>query len=332
MEGNRTTYICGICRTSPDQLSHHTAHLNSKAHKDKKIICEYEMRRYFSEFLFLVDKDYWNVYLQDEFLAEKMVEKEDGSVDITPFEEWVKLQEYYVEKKYNLQNRFNKKDITDMSSWLNWWLNKYTEKTLKCCNYEDKIDRILFLDWKIKYLIKEAETIQKTARSSSSKYFDSEIIRKIDNDEISESELIDKFRNEVCLSEEESCPHIVIEGNPNTTVNRHKKCNVNNINLSYLIYSKFKNKFSLKDVEVETIILGKSTKNKKTLWIIKGKGATDDGHREVFSIIKKYVIDLLSNISSLEEKQIKKIRKDFIHSGACVYRVKDLFAESVGSD
>ena len=34
---NRTTYICGICNTNPDQLSHHNAHINSTTHKEKKL-------------------------------------------------------------------------------------------------------------------------------------------------------------------------------------------------------------------------------------------------------------------------------------------------------
>ncbi len=328
--GNRTTYICGICRTSPDQLSHHTAHLNSKSHKDKKVICEYEMRRYINEFLFLVDKDYCDMYLQEEFLAEKRIVLE-GAVDVTPFHEWVKLKEYYVEMKYNLQNRFNKKDITDMPSWLNWWLNKYTEKTQKCCNYDDKMDRILFLDWKIQYLIKEAETIQKTARSSSSKilnHFDSEIIRKIDNDEISESELLDKFINEICLCDGDNCPHFIADETKKNTAKRCKIVNINNINLSYLVYLKFKNNFVLKEVEVETIMLGKTTKGRKCLWLVKGSGAVNHGPSDVFDIIKKYIDDLLHNIPSIEKDKLKRIRKDFVKSGGCLYRVKDLFAES----
>jgi hypothetical protein len=313
--GNRTTYICGICRTTPDQLSHHTAHINSKMHKDKRIICEYHIRRYVIEFLFLVDKEYWNVYLQNEYLAERM-NLPEGIANTTLFENWIIEKSYSIEKKYHLQN----------NNTLEWWLNKYKEETRKCCCYEDKIDRILFLDWKIQYLIKEAETIQQTKRiSSTSNYFDSEIVSKIDNDEISESQLIDKFINEICLCEGENCPHIVIEGNPNTTLNRHKKCNINNINLTYLIYAKFKNKFILKDVDVETIILGKTKKGVKKMWFIRGSGSTDDEHRQVFSSIKNYVADLLSNISSLEQDQIKKIRKDFINSGACLYRIKDLF-------
>ena len=57
---NKTSYICGICNTKPEQLSHHNAHLNSIAHSEKKIICEYNIRRYIVEFLFLVDNEYWN--------------------------------------------------------------------------------------------------------------------------------------------------------------------------------------------------------------------------------------------------------------------------------
>ena len=58
---NRTTYICGICNTKPEQLSHHKAHLKSISHSEQKIICEYNIRRYVLDFRPLIDNDYCNI-------------------------------------------------------------------------------------------------------------------------------------------------------------------------------------------------------------------------------------------------------------------------------
>ena len=33
-------YICQICNTTPDQISHHKSHLDSQKHKDKREILE----------------------------------------------------------------------------------------------------------------------------------------------------------------------------------------------------------------------------------------------------------------------------------------------------
>ena len=32
------TYSCGICKTTPDQISHHKSHIKTQKHKDKKEI------------------------------------------------------------------------------------------------------------------------------------------------------------------------------------------------------------------------------------------------------------------------------------------------------
>jgi hypothetical protein len=334
---NRTTYICGICNTKPDQLSHHTAHLNSIAHSEKTTICEYNIRRYIVEFLFLVDNEYWNIYLKDEYDADKILNV-SGDNEFPAFEDWIIKKSYSIEKNYNLKN------ISDQ----NFWMNKYNEETGKCCDYEDKIDRILFLDWKIKYLIKEAETIQQTIKKSR-RMLSCEIIHKINNNEIDETFLLNKFVNEISLNnkknetkvydayrqfnilkenqqsieKDENVSHddldetqttilknenIICEtqhdlnGNETTIIRGLKKCNINDKNLSYIIYLKFKDTFVCKPVTVETIILGKTEIQTKELWFFKGEEITDDKTREIFKTIKKYIIDLLHNCATLEKK------------------------------
>ena len=326
---NRTTYICGICNTKPEQLSHHKAHINSIAHTEKTIICEFNIRRYIEEFLFLVDTDYCNIYLQDEYLADKINIVEDNQ-----FEDWIVQKRNSIEKKYNLKN------IPDK----NFWINKYNEETNKCCNYEDKVDRILFLDWKIKYLIRESETIQTLKKR---KILTSEIIHKINNNEIDETFLLNKFINEISLNEYdayrdfnilkekqqsiEKNENVILEnettilknkniicetqldlnGNETTIIRdrkKNKKCNINDINLSYIIYLKFKDAFVCKNIIVETIILGKTEILSKELWFFKGEEIIEDKTREIFQTIKRYIIDLLHNCSTLE----KKTKNDFL--------------------
>ena len=365
---NRTTYICGICNTKPEQLSHHKAHLNSIAHKEKTTICEYNIRRYIVEFLFLVDNEYWNIYLRDEYDAVKIsVTKYDqlqafedinDKINVTEDFQFPEFEDWIVQKSYSIEKIYNLKNTTDQK----FWINKYNEETNKCYNFncEDKIDRILFLDWKIKYLIKEAETIQQTVKKSR-RILSCEIIHKINNNEIDETFLLNKFVNEISLNdnknetkvydayrdfnilkekqqsleenENENVSHhdldlngnqttilknenIICEthhdlnGNETTIIRDRKKCNINDKNLSYIIYLKFKDVFVCKNITVETIILGKTEIQTKELWFFKGEEITDDKTREIFKTIKKYIIDLLHNCATLEKKTKNELIKN----------------------
>ena len=298
---NRTTYICGICNTTPDQLSHHNAHLNSIAHKEKKIICEYDIRRYVVEFLFLVDDHYWQIYLQNDYFEEKM----NMINDTFPlFEDWAAMKSVNTERKYKLDNCCDS----------NWWVNKYKQETNKTFNSNDKIDKLMFLDWKIKYLIKQAETIQKTSRRQL-KYFDNEIINKINNNEISVVQLVDKMVNELCFNEGVECCHNEITGNPNSTINKHKKCITNQINLGYLIYFNFKDKIVCKDVEVETITLGESRKTKRPMWFIKDEISNNDQGGKIIIMFKSFLQDLL-NASSLDEDKKNELMRIVVKPGS----------------
>ena len=33
------SYVCGLCRTKPDQISHHKSHLETQKHQDKRGVC-----------------------------------------------------------------------------------------------------------------------------------------------------------------------------------------------------------------------------------------------------------------------------------------------------
>ena len=377
---NRTTYICGICNTKPEQLSHHKAHLNSNSHAEQKIICEYYIRRFVMEFSFLVNDEYRNIYLREEYLADKVnftgdtqfkiFEDIGGKINVTEYFQFPAFEDWIVQKSYSIEKKYNLKNIPDEKSWI----NKYNEETHKCCNYEDKIDKILFLDWKIKYLIKEAETIQQTVKKSR-RILSCEIIHKINNNEIDETFLLNKFINEFSKNKNENKVYdaysefnilkekqqsieknenesqldlngnkitilknenIICEtqhelnGNETTIIKDRKKCNTNDINLSYIVYLKFKDTIVCQPIIVETIILGETEILTKEMWFFKEEEETEmpqNKTREICKNIKKYIIDLLQNCSSLEKKTKHNFLKNLKITSIMPY-LKPLFSLS----
>ena len=305
---NRTTYICGICNTKPDQLSHHTAHLNSNTHAEQKIICEYYIRRYIMEFSFLVNNEYRNIYLHDEYDADKINVIEDNQ--ILTFEDWIVQKSYSIEKKYHLEN------IPDQ----NFLINKYKEETNKCYDFncEDKIDKILFLDWQIKYLIKEAETIQQTVKKSR-RILKCEIIHKINNNEIDETFLLNKFVNEISLNDNKNKTK-VYDAYREFNILKEKNENVSHHDLDENQTTILKNENIICETQhdlngnettiITAIILGKTEIQTKVLWFFKGEEITDDKTREIFKTIKKYIIDLLHNCATLEKKTKNELIKN----------------------
>ena len=39
------TYSCGICKTNPDQISHHKSHIETQKHKDKRELFELKLSK-----------------------------------------------------------------------------------------------------------------------------------------------------------------------------------------------------------------------------------------------------------------------------------------------
>ena len=42
---NKKTYSCGICKTTPDQISHHKSHIETQKHKDKRELFEFKLSK-----------------------------------------------------------------------------------------------------------------------------------------------------------------------------------------------------------------------------------------------------------------------------------------------
>ena len=43
---NKKTYSCGICNTTPDQISHHKSHIETQKHKDKRELFEFKLSKF----------------------------------------------------------------------------------------------------------------------------------------------------------------------------------------------------------------------------------------------------------------------------------------------
>ena len=302
---NRTTYTCGICNTNPDQLSHHIAHLNSATHKEQKIICEYHIRRYVLEFLYLVKDQYWNIYLQNEYFNERT---QSQSENFALFEDWIINKSIKMEQKYKIKN------ISDPTIYI----DIYKKETSKDCDLNDEIDKMLFLDWKIQYLIKQSETIKKDSRGL--KHSDKEIINQINNTEISYNELFEKFVNDFCFIYETDTPKEI-------TIKENK----NNINLGYIIYSKFKNIFYYKIVDVITKIEDNESTRKMPMWIIKSLDRIKDSRHRIIEIINKFLYQLIIDHPTMsdENKEIitKYIKKHISCSTLLNGHLRELFIQ-----
>ena len=161
------------------------------------------------------------------------------------------------------------------------------------------------------------------------KYFNSETINKINNGEISIAELFNKLIEELTFNEETDCCNIETNGNPNSTLNRQKKCNKNEVNLGYILYANFKNKVICKDIEIETITLGQSRKTKRPMWFIKDENSTTDQLSKISNtLFKSYLRDLL-NTTELDENKKTELLKIIRPSSISFVRLRELFLESL---
>ncbi len=62
MLNNQKTYSCGICRTTPDQISHHKAHIETQKHKDKKELFKFRLSKLSNQEL---ENSYKTIFIND---------------------------------------------------------------------------------------------------------------------------------------------------------------------------------------------------------------------------------------------------------------------------
>lgn len=115
---NQKTYSCGICKTTPDQISHHKSHIETQKHKDKKELFEFKLSKLTNIEL---EKNYKTTIIDD-------IVRETETIIYTQ-----------VEKKLNSNIQNNTYDITDSTDILK---NTMIEQSNSVSNKEALKDKI----------------------------------------------------------------------------------------------------------------------------------------------------------------------------------------------
>jgi restriction endonuclease S subunit/type I restriction-modification system DNA methylase subunit len=110
---NSKTYSCGICNTTPDQISHHKSHIETQKHKDKKELFEFKLSKLTEEEL----EEKYNTSNVDEIVEEvetiiynKKMKSNNSTewTNITP--EIMALKTAAIEESNSVSNREALKD------------------------------------------------------------------------------------------------------------------------------------------------------------------------------------------------------------------------------
>ena len=109
-------------------------------------------------------------------------------------------------------------------------------------------------------------------------------------------------------------------------MNKHKTCNINQTNLCYILYQKFKGSVICKDIEIETIQLGESRKSKRLMWFIIGENSTHDQIGKISVMFKQYIKDILTT-TSLDEEKKNKLVNLLRPTPSGILKLRELFKE-----
>jgi type I restriction-modification system DNA methylase subunit len=123
---NQKTYSCGICKTTPDQISHHKSHIETQKHKDKRELFEFKLSK-------LTNQELEEKYKTDKI---KDIIQEIETIIYTPIDN-IKSLTYNKKLKQNIINY--KSDITEDMNTLK---NTAIEETNSVSNKEALKDKI----------------------------------------------------------------------------------------------------------------------------------------------------------------------------------------------
>jgi len=123
---NQKTYSCGICKTIPDQISHHKSHIETQKHKDKRELFEFKLSK-------LTNQELEEKYKTDKI---KDIIQEIETIIYTPINNINSLT-YNKKLKQNIINY--KSDITENMNTLK---NTAIEQTNSVSNKEALKDKI----------------------------------------------------------------------------------------------------------------------------------------------------------------------------------------------
>lgn len=117
---NKKTYSCGICNTTPDQISHHKSHIETQKHKDKLELMEFKLSKLTNQEL---EEKYKTYNIND-------IVREIETIIYTPIDKINLLNKKLTENKIN-----NKNDISE-------YMNTAIEQTNSVSNKEALKDKI----------------------------------------------------------------------------------------------------------------------------------------------------------------------------------------------
>ncbi len=117
---NKKTYSCGICNTTPDQISHHKSHIETQKHKDKLELMEFKLSKLTNQEL---EEKYKTHNIND-------IVREFETIIYTPIDKINLLNKKLKENKIN-----NKNDILE-------YMNTAIEQTNSVSNKEALKDKI----------------------------------------------------------------------------------------------------------------------------------------------------------------------------------------------
>jgi type I restriction-modification system DNA methylase subunit/restriction endonuclease S subunit len=117
---NKKTYSCGICNTTPDQISHHKSHIETQKHKDKLELMEFKLSKLTNQEL---EEKYKTHNIND-------IVREIETIIYTPIDKINLLNKKLTENKIN-----NKNDISE-------YMNTAIEQTNSVSNKEALKDKI----------------------------------------------------------------------------------------------------------------------------------------------------------------------------------------------
>jgi type I restriction-modification system DNA methylase subunit len=123
---NQKTYSCGICKSTPDQISHHKSHIETQKHKDKRELFEFKLSK-------LTNQELDEKYKTDKI---KDIIQEIETIVYTPIDNINSLS-YNKKLKQNMINY--KSDITENMNTLK---NTAIEQTNSVSNKEALKDKI----------------------------------------------------------------------------------------------------------------------------------------------------------------------------------------------
>ena len=127
---NQKTYSCGICKTIPDQISHHKSHIETQKHKDKRELFEFKLSK-------LTEKDLEQNYKTHNI---KDIITEIETIIYTPIDKIISLTNNKNLNKKMKQNIFN--NIDDKTKNMNNLKNTMIEQTNSVSNKEALKDKI----------------------------------------------------------------------------------------------------------------------------------------------------------------------------------------------